>query len=376
MRVLHFFKTYWPDSFGGIERTIHAIAKGTAAYGVDTEVLSLSREPDLNSVQFEGHWAHKARLDMNVASTGFSREAFGRFRELGREADVIHFHFPWPFMDLVHFASRLDKPTVLTYHSDIVKQQTLLRLYRPLMRAFLRRMDRIVVTSPNYLESSPDLPDFRAKTVVVPIGLDRASYPDADAERLETWRQRLPKPFFLFVGVLRYYKGVHLLIEAAKRSGHPVVIVGGGPLDQELRAQAAGADNVHFLGPLGDEDKVALLTLCRAVIFPSHLRSEAFGLSLVEGAMFAKPMISAEIGTGTSYVNLDGVTGLVIKPDDVGDLTAAMDRLIADPGQADAFGVAAKARYEALFTMERMCASYVGIYREVIAAHQAGAARP
>lgn len=367
MRVLHFFKTYWPDSFGGIERTIHAIAKGTAAHGVETQVLSLSRAPDLNSVQFEGHWAYKARLDLELASTGFSLEAFRRFKELGEQADVIHFHFPWPFMDLVHFASRLGKPTVLTYHSDIVKQRLLLTAYRPLMRAFLRSMDRIVVTSPNYLASSTDLADFADKTTVIPIGLDRAAYPPVDPELKAGWRARLPAGFFLFTGVLRYYKGVHILLEAARCTGLPVVIVGAGPLEAELRAEAERRDlaNVHFLGAVGDADKAALLELCRAVVFPSHLRSEAFGLSLVEGAMFARPMISCEIGTGTSYVNIDGETGIVVRPDDVEDLGRAMTRLAGDPALCQRFGAAALARYDALFTMERMSAAYADLYRGV-----------
>jgi len=368
MRVLHFFKTYWPDTFGGVERTIHAIAKGTAPLGVQTDVLSLSREPDLNTVLFEGHWAHKAKLNLEVASTGFSLEAFGRFRALAAEADIVHYHFPWPFMDLVHFASRLGKPTLVTYHSDIVKQKGLLTLYRPLMRAFLGSVDRIVPTSPNYLQSSLDLSDFRDKCTVIPIGLDRASCPPASEAKKAEWRRKLPKTFFLFVGVLRYYKGLHILIDAAKRTGLPVAIVGAGPMEAELKQQAErlGAGNVFFLGALDDEDKSALLELSYATVFPSHLRSEAFGLSLVEASMFAKPMITCEVGSGTSYVNLDGTTGIVTAPNDAGALAEAMTRLAGDPAQAAAFGQAALARYEALFTIDRMCAAYVDLYGELL----------
>ena len=79
-----------------------------------------------------------------------------------------------------------------------------------------------------------------------------------------------------------------------------------------------------FLGAIPDEDKVALLTLCYGVVFPSHLRAEAFGVSLLEGAMFGKPMISSEIGTGTSHVNVGGVTGLVVPPGDSAALRAAL----------------------------------------------------
>src|SRR5690606_32759723 len=137
-----------------------------------------------------------------------------------------HYHFPWPFMDLVHFATRLRKPAVVTYHSDIVKQKTLLQLYRPLMHRFLGSVDRIVASSPNYVASSPVLARFADKVEVIPFGLDRDTYPPASPETLERWRQRLGEGFFLFVGALRYYKGLHVLLDAAHGTDLPVVILG------------------------------------------------------------------------------------------------------------------------------------------------------
>ncbi|MDE1993901.1 MAG: glycosyltransferase family 4 protein [Rhizobiaceae bacterium] len=363
MKVLHFFKTYWPDTFGGIERTIHAIATGVQPYGIQSDVLSLSDRPKANSLPFDGHAAHKAHLDFEFASTGFSREVFGRFRELSRQADIIHFHFPWPLMDIVHLTSGHGKPTLVTYHSDIVKQKTLLRLYRPLMYRFLGSVDHIVATSPNYLRSSEVLQRFSAKTSVIPLGLDEAGYPAADEATKARWRARLPQRFFLFVGVLRYYKGVHILIEAARRCGLEVAIVGDGPMDAELEKQAEGLGNVHFLGALPDTDKTALLELCHAFAFPSHLRSEAFGLSLVEASMFGKPMISCEIGTGTSYVNIDGETGIVIPPNDPAALAEAMTRLWNDDALASAYGANANSRYRANFTARRMAEGYRAAYQ-------------
>ena len=366
MRVLHFFKTYWPDTFGGMERAIHAIACGTSKLGVEPTVLSLSRKPEENSVFFDGHWAYKARLDLEIASTGFSLGAFKRFGELAAQADVIHYHFPWPFMDLVHFGMRVRKPTVVTYQSDIVKQSTLLQIYRPLMHLFLNSVDRIVVASPNYLETSTVLRGQRAKTIVIPNGLDVKTYPVPSEARLQQWRARFPGKFFLFTGVLRYYKGLHVLIEAARLSGYPVVIVGSGPMEQALHEQADRLSNVHFVGALEEEDKTALLTLCSGVVFPSHLRSEAFGLSLVEAAMFRKPMISCEIGTGTSFINLDKVTGLVVPPANAQAFAAAMARIWTETDMAQRFGQNAAERYESLFTSEKMATSYMNLYRDLV----------
>lgn len=173
-------------------------------------------------------------------------------------------------MDVVHFTARMHKPTVVTYHSDIVRQKNLLRLYSPLMHRFLGQADRIVAASPNYLATSQVLKHYRNKTVVVPYGLDKSSYPIPANACVEGWRQRFGERFFLFVGVMRYYKGLHILLEAAQGTGYPIVIVGAGPLEQELRERAAalGLHHVHFVGRLGEEDKVALLQLCTAILFP------------------------------------------------------------------------------------------------------------
>src|SRR4051812_23759578 len=129
--------------------------------------------------------------------------------------------------------------------------------------------------------------------------------------------------------MLRYYKGLHILLEAVQGTGYPVVIVGSGPVERELKEHAARLrlKHIHFPGVLSEEDKVALLRLCYAVAFPSHLRSEAFGISLLEGAMYGKPMISSEIGTGTSYVNEHRHTGLVVPPGDPVAFREAMRRL-------------------------------------------------
>lgn len=367
MRVLHFYKTSFPDTMGGVEQVINQIARGANKLGVQTDVLSLTPDRVARTIEIDGYLAHRARLDLQIASTGFSASVFLRFSQLAKKADVIHYHFPWPFMDVVHFATRVKKPTVVTYHSDIIRQKHLLKLYRPLKRKFLASMDRIVATSPNYLATSDVLEQFSDKVSVIPIGLNKATYPQPMPDRLQHWRERLGTKFFLFVGLLRYYKGLHILMEAAQGVDYPIVIVGAGPIEQELKAQAAalGLRNVHFLGRLSDEDKVALLTLCYGVVFPSHLRSEAFGISLLEGAMYGKPMISSEIGTGTTFINIGGETGLVVPPSDPVALRQAMRYLWEHPEEAEDMGKRAEERYWKHFTAEQMVEAYVKLYLEL-----------
>lgn len=367
MRVLHFFKTYYPDSLGGIEQVIRQLCIGTAHLGVENEVLTLTRDRHNALLHFEGHLVRRVRLDFEIASTGFSLGAIGQLARLAKQFDVIHYHFPWPFMDLAHFLARVKKPSVVTYHSDIVRQKQLLKVYQPLKYRFLGSIDHIVATSPNYLASSPVLKRYPGKTSVITYGLDKSIYPQPEPALLAQWRERCGERFFLFVGVLRYYKGLHILLDAIAGCPFPVVIVGAGPIEEELKGHARrlGLSNVMFLGALPEIDKVALLQLCYAVAFPSHLRSEAFGISLLEGAMYGKPMISSEIGTGTSYINSNGETGLVVPPSDPQALREAMLHLWQHPELAADMGRQAEQRYWQLFTADKMAERYVELYRSL-----------
>ncbi|HEN3568702.1 TPA: glycosyltransferase, partial [Yersinia enterocolitica] len=307
-------------------------------------------------------------VNFEAASTPFSFQAIKDFKKLAQQSDIIHYHFPFPFMDMVHFISGINKPTVVSYHSDIVKQKNILKIYTPLMNLFLGSVSRIVAASPNYVATSATLKKFSRKVSVIPYGLDEDSYPTPLPERIDFWKSKFGTRFFLFIGAFRYYKGLHILIEAAKNSSYPIVIVGAGPIESELKKQAEKLDiqNIYFLGAVSDEDKASLLSLCYAVVFPSNLRSEAFGITLLEGAMYGKPLISSEIGTGTTFINIDQQTGLVVPPSDPVALRTAMDQLWDDIELSERFGRNARNRYLENFTSEKMVSSYIDLYNEII----------
>lgn len=368
MKVLHFYRTYHPETFGGVEQVIFQLAESSIDYGVEPQVLTLSRGGSSRDVPLGQHLTHTSKLTAEVASNGLSVAAFRDFYELSREVDVVNFHFPWPFMDLVHFLTRNKKPSVVSYHSDIVRQKGLLQLYKPLMHQFLGSVNAIVVASPAYAQGSPVLQGFSDKVRVIPYGLDNTSYPQPSEQKLAEWRSRLPERFFLFVGAFRYYKGLSYLLKAARQTSLPVVIVGSGKIEAELHEQARqlGLDNVIFTGLLPEEDKIALLALCYAFVFPSHLPSEAFGISLLEAAMFSKPLISCDIGTGTTFINLANQTGLVVEPGNPGELAEAMRTLWSEPALAQKLGTAARQRYLEVFQSSKMAADYAALYREQI----------
>lgn len=367
LNVLHVCQSSLPRSMGGIEVFIDTLSNTTAKQGINNTVLSLDKNPSETPIPIGQYTVYHAKEHIRVASTGFSLSAFPLFKQLASEADIIHYHFPNPFSDLLHFICRIKKPSLVSYHSDIIKQKHLIKCYRPLMKCFLNSVNHLVATSPNYLQSSEVLQHYSDKTSVIPIGLDIKHYPKPDSSKLDYWREKLPQPFFLFVGVTRYYKGLHTALDAIKDSPLQLVIVGKGGVEQDLHMQAQKnhLDNVTFLGSVSDEDKVALLQLCYAFVFPSHLRSEAFGISLLEAAHYGKALISCEIGTGTSYINAHDETGLVIPPESPHALRMAMLDLLNNPEKTAELGRNAKLRASKLFTAEQQAHDYAALYKEL-----------
>jgi rhamnosyl/mannosyltransferase len=317
-------------------------------------------------VDFEEAEVYRYKQDLEIASCGFSVAALKAFKEHVEWADVIHYYFPWPFADILHFSKHSKKPVIITYISDIVRQKSLMKIYRPLMRKFLDGADRIVVTSPNHLNNSSVLAEYRNKTCIIPLGLNKSSYPSMDSQLQLELKGKYGQGFFLFVGVFRYYKGLRYLIEAAAHQPYNVVIAGKGRSSEiaELKNQVAElqASNIYFAGTISDQEKVAMIGLSTSIVLPSIHASEAFGITLLEGAMFGKPMISTELGTGTTYVNIHNQTGLVVQPKDTQQLRKAMNTLHENPGLAKKLGEGALQRYQEVFTGAKMAEAYAREY--------------
>lgn len=373
MKVLHVYRTYYPDPPGGLQEAIRQICLTTKPYGVENTIYALSPRPEPNTIRRDEATVVRARSWLAPASCdigGFG--AVSTFRSLVQQADVVHYLFPWPFADVLHHAFGKDKPSVLTYISDVVRQRSLNAVYSPLMWQTLKSMRAIVFNAPSYANSSPILSDSRlyGRLHQIPLGIDEASYTsqgdDAIYGRLGISSS---SPYFLFVGVLRYYKGVQYLIEAAAKVHVPIIIAGSGPMAEPLKhqAKALGISNIIFADQVSESEKIALTKRCRALILPSHLRSEAYGMVLVEAAMYGRPLISCEIGTGTSYINAHNETGFVVPPEDPEALGAAMNRLLNQDDLVEKFGLAARKRYEDYFSGEAMGQAYASLFREVSA---------
>lgn len=369
LRILHVYRTYYPDPPGGVAQAVRQICLATASHGVQSTIFTLSPTPHPSVLRMQEGQVVRARSWMAPASCDVGGPgALLRFGAQARQADVICYHFPWPFADLMDLLVRPKAPTVLVYHSDIVRQRSLGQIYAPLMRRTLSSVSAIVATSPTYAASSPVLSDPRWKDKVraIPLGIIESQEPE-DTGVLARLGLSDGQPFFLFLGALRYYKGLHTLVAAAKAVNAPIVIAGAGTEDAALRAQrtSVGADNVLFAGLVSDAEKVALMKRCLAFVLPSHLRSEAYGMVLVEAAMQGRPLICCDIGSGMSFVNAHDESGLLVPPEDEQALARAMNRLLNDRPYAARLGQGARNRYERLFSGGPLGREYTALFREL-----------
>jgi rhamnosyl/mannosyltransferase len=169
---------------------------------------------------------------------------------------------------------------------------------------------------------------------------------------------------------LRHYKGLNVLIEAMPSIDAHLLVIGVGMMEAEWRAQshALGLEGrVHFLGDLSDSEKLPYLYAADLFVLPSTNHAEAFGIVLIEAMACGLPLISTELGTGTSFVNQHGETGLVVSPNDAGAMAAAANQLLGDNPLRQRMGAAALARAQGEFNMHTMAARMLQLYEAVLA---------
>lgn len=284
-------------------------------------------------------------------------------------ADIVDLHMPYPPGDLA--ALVVDAPLVVTYHSDIVRQQRLLQIYRPLLLHTLQHAARIIATSAPYVQSSPFLRQYAEKCRVVPLSVDAQRFVSVDPDAVTRVRgQHAIDPHarvVLSVGVLRYYKGLHFLLDAMRHVAATLLLVGDGPEREHLERLAAQygiAHRVRFVGRVADADLPAYYHAADVFVLPSHLRAEAFGIVLLEAMASGLPVVSTELGTGTSVVNRHGVTGFVVPPAEPQVLARALHVLLANDQLRHRMGDHARERVLAHYTHERMVDATLAVYEE------------
>ncbi len=381
LRIVHIYKDYFPV-LGGIENHIRQVAEAQAQHGHRVDVLVTSLNATGRTEQLNGVRVTKAPRHLNVQSAPISAAFPRAVARLTDGADIAHLHAPYPVGEACNLWFGRAKRTVITWHSDIVRQKALLRLYAPVLRRVVAQANVIVPTSETYARTSPWLRNHLDKCRVVPLGIHTDCFDTGDDDRsrrraalrsqlLAATHTALGEPLVLLsVGRLRYYKGLDDLIRAMPDlPGVVAVIVGVGPMEAAWKALAQRlgvADRVIFVGEVSDEALPDYYHAADIYAIPANSRAEAFGIAILEAMASGLPVISTEVGTATSWINQHGATGLVIPPRDPQAIVQAVNAL-RDAALRRTMGEAAQQRVRAEFTLDRMIARIEAVYDEALA---------
>ena len=379
MRILHIYKDYYPV-IGGIENHIRQLAEAQAAQGYSVAVLvaNTSKKTEVDTVN--GVRVIKTGRQFNVQSAPLSAALPFTLRRETAGADIAHVHSPYPPGEAANLWFGRARKTILTWHSDIVRQKTLLRFYAPTLRRVIRRADRILPTSDAYARSSPWLSPHLDKCVAVPLGVDVARFQPAVmlSSRAATIRGRIlatsptsaATTVLLTVGRLRYYKGIDDLIRAMPQLPDAISVVAGtGPMivPWKTLAQELGvSERVLFVGDVSDDDLPAFYQAADIYVLPANVRAEAFGVAIIEAMACGLPIVCTDIGTATSWINQHNSTGYVVPPQDPPALAASILNLQNSPFLRRQMGMASRQRVMEEFTIDKMIQRVDDVYHQAL----------
>ena len=370
MKILQVGKFY--PIRGGVEKVMYDLTLGLSQRGVACDMLCATTEDheggtiELNA--FAKLFVIPTKL--SLAATKLAPGMISRLRKIAKKYDIIHVHHPDPMASLALFLSGYKGKVVLHWHSDILKQKTLLRLYSPLQSWLIKRADVIVGTTPVYVEQSPFLQKYQHKIDYIPIGIPPIQSDSTNVNRIK--ERYAGKKIVFSLGRLVEYKGFEYLIKAANYlSDDYVVLIGGkGPLHDDLTQLIQDhnlTQKVELLGFLSDEEVPDYFKASDLFCMSSILKTEAFGIVQLEAMASGKPIVSTNIpNSGVSWVNQNKISGLTVPIEDASAIANAIQLILSNDEYYERLSLGSLNRYQSLFTLDNMVDKSLQIYNQIL----------
>jgi glycosyltransferase involved in cell wall biosynthesis len=170
--------------------------------------------------------------------------------------------------------------------------------------------------------------------------------------------------YLVYFGRLAASKGVRTLVDAAKKTGAKLVVVGTGELEEELRASVVGYGNVSLVGRKSGGELWQLVSGSRAVVLPSEWYENA-PMSILEAYALGRPVLASEIGGIPEMIDV-GQTGWLFRPGDLEALAAAMEHVFALPtSRLREMGLSARLHVEQNFSTNAYFERTTRLYRDL-----------
>lgn len=337
-RILHISKYYHPF-VGGVEQ-VASDCVNALNNDYEQKVICFNHQKGNVTDKVDNVEVIRVNCQAKIASQSIALSYSKQLKKLMKEfkPDIVIFHYPNPFV--AHFLMKHLKNKTFTFilywHLDITKQKILGKIFKGQNTRLLKYADKIIATSPNYIDGSPWLSKYKEKCVVVPccINEERLKINDNVIEKTnEIKKKYFGKTICFAFGRHVEYKGLTYLIKASKllNDDYVVLIGGHGPLTDELIKEAKDDKKIIFLGKISDDDLKAYLNACDIFCFPSITKNEAFGIGLAEAMYFGKPAVTFTIpGSGVNYVSINGETGIEVPNKDYVEFAKAIEKIKDD----------------------------------------------
>jgi glycosyltransferase involved in cell wall biosynthesis len=374
-RILHLGKfSHW--QVGGIETVVDSLLEGLSPFFQLLKVaannncqLNIREQPHYLevSVPLVGLWA---RTPLCPTMPYCIKKLHQRY-----QFSIVHLHLPNP---MAHFASEVlprSVHRVISWHSDVIQQKRLLRIYQPWVNRLLERANALIVSTLYLAENSAQLTVARRRNIIrfIPYGITFDYWlANKNKAQIAAIRKQFSYRFIVFaLGRHVSYKGFCYLIAAMTQLPQDIVLLlgGEGPLTGKLKKQVKALkleERVYFLGGLEKKDLSGYYHACDVFCLPSIAQNEAFGIVQLEAMACTKPVISCDLANCINRVNQNGVTGFVVPPKSASFLAKAIERFYREPHLCKVFGQAAYHYAKLRFTHQAMVRRVKSLYENLL----------
>lgn len=370
MKVLHIAKFYYPYA-GGMESIIKDLCEGVANRGHEVTVLCSHDKMSFDEDRIKGVRVIRLPLLFKLFGQNINYRILRTLRELAAEHDIVHFHGPNPLFEFMSLFLSKDRPFVNTYHSDIIRQKNLLKVYRPFFNRFLDRLDSVFVPTVNHIKFSPFLSPRERKCHLVPFGISDEHLKETDNSLVlaSEFRSKYG-PYCIFIGRIVGYKGLPVLLKAMREVKGKLLVIGDGPdrfQCEQLLDDYKLRGKVIFLGKVMDRDQFAgLIQGSEFLVLPSITSNENFGIVQLEAMACSKPVVTTNLKSGVPAVGTEGETTLLSEPGDFVNLAKNLNTLFGDHCLAHGMGQKARERFDEIYTLEHMIDIQIEEYQKLL----------
>lgn len=334
--------SYYPPWIGGAETYVSNVARGLNNLGHDVTVYCSKSPLRAGETYEDGIRVIRMQTPLKFYGTPITILPKDLLRE---NYHVIHSNFPGPYLASISacVAKATNTPSLLTWHNDLPPVTSaaslIVKLHDIFSYAYLNIYKKIIATTNIYARNSKTLKRYSNKLVVMRNGVDTSKFnPKVRGDSIREKFHLGDCSVGLFVGALttwHAYKGVDVLIPAFKKvhdidTNAKLVIVGEGNLSDGYKALASKlgiSSSVIFAGKVEQSELPSYYAASDYVVLPSKDSSEGFGLALLEAMATGKAVIGSRVG-GIPEVIIDGLTGILVGPNNVDELAKAMSSLV------------------------------------------------